>query len=160
MQCLLIDKQIDIIGLKDPIYVWRRREDSLTGEEYHLNMFSDYVQATLENIIFYMKKNKDDEELYFKYKDLFLLYFLKIYFYFQYLPLFNQKDKILGPLLQIKKIYDIFNQILKEHSENIYEIIESKNFMYQFHSIRNFCFIQRPFIEQITLKQFLFVYLN
>ena len=160
IQCLLIEKQLDNLGSQDPIYVWRRRADSLSGEDYHLNMFSNYVQATLENIIFYMNKNRDNNYLYIQYKNLFLLFFLKIYFYFQYLPLFNQKDKILGPLLQIKKLYDIFNQILKEHSENIYEIIESNNFIYQFDSIRNFCFIQRPFIEQITLKQFLFVYLN
>lgn len=158
-QCLLIDKQIDAVCLNEPIYVWCRRNNSLSHEEYHLQMFPDYIHATLANIIYYLNKNKNTI-LYEQYRNLFFLYFLKIYFYFQYIPLFQQKEKILKSMAEVKPLYDIFNQILKEHNEDILEIMNSKNFIYQFHYIRNFCFNQRQFIEQMTLKQFINVYLS
>ena len=154
MACALLKEKKRAFQAGVIFYTWCRRDDSLCNHDYHLHMMPDYIQATLKTIMEYMIKYKKDNNLYNDYKNLFLKYLLTIYFYLQGSQFLENPDKADEAIKLIRPFYQQFISILKEHNEDTFTLLTT-DLLLAYEETRTFCFTQRPFIERVTLENFL-----
>ena len=159
MSCLLSAEHVPYSKLDEPIYVWCRRKDSLSDIEYFVNSFPDYIDATLGVIMVYLEKYKENKELCDTYQILFFQTFLHMYFYLQSPFFFGKKKIILQIALQLQPIYEKFKQMMGYSNEVILQLL-STELLGMYANVRNNDFMQIPFTEQLTFKQWLEAYFD
>ena len=159
MSCLITAENIVYEKMEEPIYVWCRRKDSLSDIEYFIKSFPDYIDATLGVILVYLERYKNTQQLYDAYQILFFQTFLHMYFYLQSPFFFGKKKTILEIALKLQPIYERFKDITGYNNEIILQLL-STDLLTMYANVRNTDFMQIPFTEQLTFKQWLEAYFD
>lgn len=159
VSCTLTAAHLGYTIMEEPIYVWCRREDSLSDVPYFVKSFPDYIKATLNVIMDFLEKYKDDKEICNTYQVLFLQTFLHMYFYLQSQFFFNKKETVLSIIIILQPIYERFKKMFNYTNEMLINSF-STDLLGLYNDTRTGDFAQIPFMEQISFKDWLFVYFN
>lgn len=157
--CTLIGEEMTFNYFNEPIYVWARRENSLSDADYFIKSFPDYIKGTLGVILDFVKKYRDNEKVFCQFVIRFITTMYHMFFYLQS-PFFDQhKKEMLDAIYTIQPIYDDFKEAAKINS---YEIIRltSTDLLREYQETRNDDFMQIPFIEQMTFKDWMLTFFN
>lgn len=157
LDCICISEKTNPYELDKPVYVWRRRKDSLADIKYFADSMPDYVVAMFGVIIQYVEKYKDDEELLLAYNIKFISTFLHIYFYFQSNILNTRKQLLLKTVQITQSYYTKYKELTKfTNSDIIYYLNTELIDLYQ--QTRTDDYNQIPFIEQIAFSDWMYNY--
>lgn len=159
MSCLVTAEKIEYSKMDEPVYIWCRRKDSLSDVEYFISSFPDYIEATLGVIMRYLEKYREPKELCDAYQILFFQTFLHMYFYLQSPFFFGKKKIILEIALQLQPIYERFKELMGYNNDIILQLL-STELLGMYANVRNQDFMQIPFTEQLTFKQWLEAYFD
>ena len=159
VSCILTAEHLTYTIMEEPIYVWCRREDSLSDIPYFVQSFPDYIKATLNVIMDFLEKYKDDKEVCNTYQVLFLQTFLHMYFYLQSQFFFNKKETVLSIIIVLQPIYERFKKMFNYTNEMLINSF-STDLLGLYNDTRTGDFAQIPFMEQISFKDWLSVYFN
>jgi glycosyltransferase involved in cell wall biosynthesis len=157
LSCLLVAKNITTYELDEPVYVWKKREDSLSSDQYFVDSMPDYIKGTLGVIIQYLERFKYDEDKLGTFGIEFLNTLLHFYFYFQTDLLYPRKKKVLEDICLIQPIYTRFKELLGFSNEKVIEIVYTQ-MSSTFNKTRNEDFNQIPFIEHISFEDWIRLY--
>ena len=159
ISCVMLAKHIQAFELDSPIYVWCRRKDSLSDMQYFKESMPDYINATIGVIIKFVEKYLRDGELIAIFNARFIVTVLHVYFYYQSKQLNTDKIGLLKAMTTLQPIYTKFKELTGFTNEDIINLINN-DLMALYNQTRNDDFHQIPFVEQITFKDWLNLYLE
>lgn len=142
-----------------PIYIWRRRSDSLANIDYYVNSMPDYVNATIKVLVDYVEKYQHNEKLFVMFNAKFISALLNIYFCFQSDLLNCKKEVMLKTVLTIQPYFTKFKKITGfSNIDLVYFINTDLREMYN--QVRTDNYSQVPFVEQILFGDWLEAYFD
>jgi glycosyltransferase involved in cell wall biosynthesis len=159
MQCVLMDEEKTIHVIDDPVYVWCRRNGSLSTCDYFTESMPDYIDITLGVIVEYVEKHSEDEDnkLLNDFAALFYRTFLHLYFYLQTPHFRERKDKVLEAVLCARPYFDRFKKALNTDNQRLWKMTNNE-FLNEYNATRENDYRQIPFIEQINFNDWLNIY--
>lgn len=158
LNCIIDENSIKPNVYDKIIYVWCRRNNSLADEDYFRRSMIDYIKGTLGVLIEYVEKYEDNKELHNLFCVRFLATLLHIYFYHQSIIL-SSKELLLKTMLTVQPFYTRFKVSTGVTSEGIACAFTSElRELYQ--KTRNEDFLQVPFVETMSFKDWLNNYLD
>lgn len=157
--CIMIAENIPMSISRDHlVYIWNRRSDSLSEGDYLFLSMPDYIKGTLGIIVDYAEQYKFNTDLLDKYTLKFIQTLYHIYFYCQSDKIYTQRKT----MLDIETtLYPICQRFFETSGLTADSIIEKTNTeLLNFYSQTRYedC-IQVPFVEQITFKDWMKLYL-
>ena len=157
--CIFSTEDITIYRYKEPIYVWNRKADSLSSGNYFAESMPDYVTGTMGVILDYMEKNisklNSKESLTTK----FIQTLFHVYFYCQDKRIYGNNSAIIKTMLILQEMCDKFKCLTGMSVQDIVQGV-SYGLMDLYNETRNEDFVQIRFVEQISFKDWVSVYLN
>lgn len=156
--CIIAGEGIQTYEYDTPVYVWRRRSDSLCDADYFIRSMPDYIKATLGTTLHYIKKYKYDQDALGQLNIKFIITLYHFFFYFQSDELGKNKKLLLGTIAGILPLYQKFKEIADLTDEQII-ILTNTTLKDIYNSTRADDCKQIPFVEQISFKQWLTNYL-
>ena len=159
ISCIMLAKHLQAYEFNEPLYVWCRRKDSLSDMEYFRKSMPDYINATLGVIIRYVEKYLRDSELIPIFNARFIVTVLHVYFYYQSKQLNDSRAGLLQAIATLQPIYTKFKELTGFTNEGIVDLINN-DLMMLYNQTRDEDFHQIPFVEQITFKDWLNLYLD
>lgn len=157
LECMQMEDNFEVFELAEPLYVWMRRKDSLADEQYFADSMPDYAKATLGVIIQYMRKYREQKEMFDAYVIKFIVAFLHFYFYFQSDILCHRTAVRLNTVLMLQPYFTELKSMLGITSIQFLNML-SGDLLKLYNDTREGDFNQIPFIEQMTLYDWIFDY--
>ena len=157
--CVLVENNIGIQMYNDPVYVWCRHQDSLCGGDYFSKSVKDYIHSTFGIIEQYIAKTKNDPQKQDQFTNKFVQTLYHLYFYLQSDQLFLDKECLLTSMLTLLPIYKDFKKDANIESSQLIQITHT-NLQKMFAETRNDDFVQVPFVEKMSFKDWVFYYLE
>ena len=155
--CILTANRLETHSLHEPIYVWMRREDSLCDTNYFVESLPDYIHGTLNILLQYIKKYKDDEILLGIFGLRFIITMYHMFFYTQSELFIKNPNVVLEAVLKIMPIYSEFKKVTEMSNEDIIKMT-NEDLLVNYEQTRSDDFVQVPFIEHMTFENWLTTY--
>ena len=161
LDCLVTSENIKTFEYDKPLYIWRRRKDSLASIEYFIKSMPDYITATLGVTLGYVEKykNLENKQLTDAFYIKFLATFLHIYFYFQSHILNDKKQVLLESVSIAQPIWTRFKEVSGFTNADIINFFNG-DLMWLYQKTRNDDYSQIPFIEQLSFADWLTLYFD
>jgi len=159
MNCFMTAHRIPYYTMPEPVYIWHRRTDSLCDERYFIKAHPDYARGTLGVIVEYLEEFKDDDEIY----DIFVMHFLstlfRLYFYTQsyFFDTLGLSDERVKAALAARPYYERFKKVTELEDKDIIGHLTGQLYKV-YHSTREDCLVQVPFIEKLTFPQWIEIF--
>lgn len=157
--CILITENVIPKEYNEPIYIWEKRSDSLSSNNYFLKSMPDYVKGTVSVIIDNMEKHKYDSNIIEKLAIKFIQTMYHIYFYYQSNELWPNKKEMFETLSILIPIFEKFKEITNTTSDDLINKTEN-DFCNLYSSTRLEDCGQVPFLEKITFREWIYDYLG
>lgn len=157
VDCIITMNRLPVSEYSEPLYVWRRRGDSLADEAYFRKSMPDYITSTLGVLCDYVEQSKGDKELYDAFNIKFLVTFLHIYFYFQSELLWGYKPVLFEAIGITQPILDRYKKITGETNVSIVSHFHN-DLLTVYQQTRTDDFNQIPFVEQVTIAEWMRIY--
>lgn len=142
-----------------PVYVWRRRHDSLSDVEYFKRSMPDYIKATLGVIVEYIDKYVTNKDVIGILNVKFIVALLHVYFYYQSRTLNSSRQDLLKSIMVLQPIYTKFKWITGFKTQDILGFVNN-DLIGIYNRTRAEDAIQIPFVEQITFGEWIRMYLD
>lgn len=152
VNCILLENNIEPIKYPDPLYVWCRREDSLSNIDYFIQSMTDYVYISMGIPLEYMKVHMDNIELFQKYNTVFITAFYHVYFYSQCAMNHHRTEALTDAIRESSKYLREYTELTGITNQQIIELTKNE-FLEVYEEVRHDDFLQVKFIEQITFEQ-------
>lgn len=159
IDCVLSANRLKRFDYPEPLYVWRRRGDSLADEDYFRNSIPDHIRGTLGVLVDYVEQSKNDEELYKDFNVKFLSTFLHFFFYFQTSLLCTRKQMLMNAISIIQPIFTKYKTVTGMDNEDILRLFFNE-LINVYQQTRTEDFAQIPFIEQTTIIDWIHNYFD
>lgn len=156
--CIMIENDIPAYYFKSPIYIWNRKDDSLSEGNYLAESMPDYIKSTLGIIIKYIEKFQYNHDMVEKYNFKFMQTLYHIYFYFQSKKLIDcGKVLLINTVLLIHPLFEQFKKFNCFSTDDI--INKTSNELSELYAETRYeDYKQLPFIEWITFKDWIKTY--
>lgn len=156
--CIYSTEGITIYRYEEPIYVWNRSLDSLSGGDYFAKSMPDYVKGTMGVILDYLERNMDKEDSRTELIIKFVETLFHIYFYCQDQRIYSDVRNIIATIAVLQPMCDRFYRLT---NTSVHDIVTatSNELMDLYAQTRHDDYIQIHFIEQITFKDWVKYYL-
>lgn len=159
IDCIVTAEHIQPAEIAKPIYVWRRRKDSLSDIDYFKKSMPDYIKSTLGVIVVYVNKYFNDPNIIGIINLKFIVALLHVYFYYQSKQLNDSRQGLIRSLAVLQPIYSMFKKITGFSNDDIVDFVNN-DIMAIYNKTRAEDCQQIPFVEQITFKDWLNLYLD
>ena len=159
LDCLITVEKINVYEFNEPLYIWKRRKDSLSDIEYFKKSMPDYIKATLGVIIEYVDKYVTDASVIGILNVKFIVALLHVYFYYQSKSLSESKQELFRSIFVLQPIFSRFKWITGFKNGDILGFLNNE-LIGIYNQTRYEDSRQIPFIEQIAFKDWLKLYLD
>lgn len=157
IDCITTAENIECKTYDKPVYVWKRRGNSLADEEYFVKSLPEFAKATSGVIVNYVEQYKDNEELFLKFNVKFISTLMNIYFNLQSNLVYDKKTIMLKTAESLQPTYTKYKEITGfTTGDMIYYIYNELTDLYD--HVRKENYDQIPFVEKDSIRDWLLMY--
>lgn len=157
--CIATTENLPINYVNECLYIWDRKEDSLSQGDYFPQSMHDYILGTLGVIVKYMEQYQYKKDAVEKLTIKFIQTLYHVYFYFQNDKLLADRMTVLDSAITIYPIYERFKKITGLTTADIINKTSSE-WMELYTQERQDDFNQVHFFERMSLGDWMKAYMN